>query len=83
VWLKTHRRRCQSRYFYLKAGLPAEQGLIAFTYGPLESAGTPYGGPIPVFFDVVRFTEPNRTDKVVVVSNPVATLITVAAVSGK
>jgi hypothetical protein len=66
-----------TRYFYLKAGLPAQDGAIAFTYGPLESAGPAYGGPVPVFFDVVNFTEPNRTDLVTVVSNPVATLVTI------
>jgi hypothetical protein len=67
-----------TRYFRLKGGLPAKEGTIRFQYGPLESAGTPYGGPIPVFFDVIVFTEPNRTDRVIVVSRPIAMLVTVA-----
>jgi serine/threonine protein kinase len=75
-------KQSTTRYFYLKAGLPAKDGAIAFTYGPLESAGPAYGGPVPMFFDVVNFLEPNRTDKVMVVSNPVALLITIVPAHG-
>lgn len=36
-----------------------------------------------MFFDIVSFVEPNRTDKVIVVSNPVATLITIVPANAR
>jgi serine/threonine protein kinase len=82
-WRCSPGKQGTTRYFRLKRGLPEKAGTIDFSYGPLESAGTPYGGPIPVFFDVIRFMEPNRTDKVLVISNPVATLINVVPPDAK
>jgi serine/threonine protein kinase len=70
-------------FHYFREALPAEEGRLSFSYGPMNSDKTQLVGPVVVFLELCAFAGPALPDNAVPISNPIVLVVNVAPVPMK